>query len=144
MALIDDLGPGPVGVDTAIFIYFIEEDERYLQSIVPLFGAADAGELELVTSALMLLEVLIVPYRAGSMLLAQRHEAALTRGRGVRMADLSRDHLRLATQIRATTGAATPDAVQLAAALAAGCSVFLTNDRRLPAVPGLKIVQLDG
>ena len=40
VALIDDLGPGPVGVDTAIFIYFIEEDERYLQSIVPLFGAA--------------------------------------------------------------------------------------------------------
>lgn len=144
MALIDDLGAGPVGVDTAIFIYFIEEDERYLSSITPLFSAADAGELELVTSALTLLEVLIIPYRAGNMALAQRYEAALARGRGIRMVDLDRDHLRLAAQIRATTGAATPDALQLAASLAAGCSAFLTNDRRLPAVPGLRIVQLGG
>lgn len=144
MALIDDLGSGPVGVDTAIFIYFIEEDGRYLPSVAPLFEAADAGRLELVTSALTLLEVLVVPYRAGDVALARRYEGALTRGRGVRMVDLDRDHLRLAAEIRATTGAATPDALQLSAALGSGCSAFLTNDRRLPAVPGLKIVQLDG
>jgi predicted nucleic acid-binding protein len=58
------------------------------------------------------------------------------------MIDLTRDHLRLAAQLRAATGVATPDALQLAASLAAGCSAFLTNDRRLPTVPGLRIVQL--
>lgn len=144
MALIDDLGAGPVGVDTAIFIYFIEEDERYLPSIAPLFEAADAGRLELVTSALTLLEVLVVPYRAGNVALARRYEAALTRGRGIRMVDLDRRHLILAAEIRAVAGAATPDALQLAAALASGCSSFLTNDRRMPVVPDLKVVQLDG
>lgn len=143
MALIDDLGSGPIGVDTAIFIYFIEEDQRYLPSIAPLFEAADAGKMELISSALTLLEVLVVPYRAGNAALAQRYEAALTRSRGIRMVDLGRHHLMLAAQIRATTGAATPDALQLAAALASGCSVFVTNDRRLPAMPGLRIVQLD-
>ena len=86
----------------------------------------------------------VVPYRAGDAALAQRYEAVLTRSRGVRMVDLTRDHLRLAAQLRAATGVATPDALQLAASLAAGCSVFLTNDRRLPAVPGLRIVQLGG
>lgn len=142
MALIDDLGAGPVGVDTAIFIYFIEEDERFLAAIAPLFGAADAGAVELVASALTLLEVLVVPYRAGNVMLAERYEAVLTRGRGLRMVDLTRDHMRLAARLRAATGVATPDALQLAAALAAGCSAFLTNDRHLPALPGLKIVQL--
>jgi predicted nucleic acid-binding protein len=142
VALIDDLGAGPVGVDTAVFIYFIEENERFLPAIAPVFGAADSGKLQLVVSALTLLEVLVVPYRAGDTALAQRYEAVLTRSRGVRMIDLTRDHLRLAAQLRAATGVATPDALQLAASLAAGCSAFLTNDRRLPTVPGLRIVQL--
>jgi predicted nucleic acid-binding protein len=142
VALIDDLGVGPVGVDTAVFIYFIEENERFLPAIAPVFGAADSGKLQLVVSALTLLEVLVVPYRAGDAALAQRYEPVLTRSRGVRMIDLTRDHLRLAAQLRAATGVATPDALQLAASLAAGCSAFLTNDRRLPTVPGLRIVQL--
>jgi predicted nucleic acid-binding protein len=142
MALIDDLGGGPIAVDTAIFIYFIEEDERFLAPISPLFAGADAGKLELVTSALTLLEVLVVPYRAGNVALAARYEAVLTRSRGVRLIDLTREHLRLAAQLRAATNVGTPDALQLAAALSNRCSSFITNDRRLPAVPGLRIVQL--
>jgi len=142
VALIDDLGAGPIGVDTAIFIYFIEENSRFLPLIVPLFSAADSGKIELVVSALTLLEVLVVPYRAGNVALVQRYEALLTRGRGIRMVDLNRNHMRLAAQLRAVTGVATPDALQLATSLATGCSSFLTNDRRLPSVPGLKVVQL--
>lgn len=143
MALIDDLGPGPVGIDTPIFIYFIEEHSRFLPLIVPIFSAADSGKIELVVSALTLLEVLVVPYRAGNLALARGYESLLTRGRGVRMVDLTRNHMRLAAQLRSAMGMATPDALQLATALATGCSSFLTNDRRLPSVPGLKVVQLD-
>jgi len=142
LALIDDLGVGPVGVDTAIFIYFIEEDQRFLSAIMPLFAAADAGVFDLVTSALTLLEVLVVPYRAGNIELAERYETILAHSRGVRMVDLTRNHLRLAAQLRAATGVATPDALQIAVSLASGCSAFVTNDRRLPEVPGLRIVQL--
>jgi predicted nucleic acid-binding protein len=142
LVLIDDLGAGPVGVDTAVFVYFIEEHDRFLPTIAPLFAAADAGKLELIASALTLLEVLVVPYRAGNIELAERYEAVLTRSRGVRMIDLSRDHLRLAAQVRAATRAATPDALQLATSLASRCSAFITNDRHLPAVPGLRIIQL--
>ncbi|MBV8186720.1 MAG: PIN domain-containing protein [Alphaproteobacteria bacterium] len=143
MALIDDVGVGPVALDTAIFIYFIEEDQRYLPLISPLFSRADEGKLDLMVCALTLLEVLVVPYRAGDLELAQRYEALLTRSRGVRMIDITRNHLRLAAQLRATTGAATPDALLLSISLSARCATFLTNDRRMPAVSGLKILQLD-
>ena len=142
MGLIRDLGRGPVGVDTAIFIYFIEEHSRFLPLIEPLFREVDEGRIELITSALTLLEVLVVPYRRGDHLLAARYESILTRSRGVRMADISRHHLRAAAQLRAGTGLKTPDSLQLVAALAAGCTAFLTNDRELPAVPGIPILQL--
>ncbi len=142
MALIDDLGPGPIGIDTAIFIYFIEENPRFLAAVAPVFAAADAGKLELVVSGLTLLEVLVVPYRVGNLALAQRYETMLTRSRGVRMVDLTTIHFRLAAQLRAGSNAATPDAIQLALSLSAGCTAYLTNDRRLPVVPGLKVIQL--
>jgi predicted nucleic acid-binding protein len=142
MGLIDDLGPGKVGVDTAIFIYFIEAAPAWLPVILPLFQAADTGQRELVTSAVTLLEVLVVPYRAGNEALAARYEALLTRSRGVQLIDLTRVQLRRAAQLRALTGVRTPDALQLTAARDAGCTAFVTNDRRLPAVPGLRIVQL--
>jgi len=142
LALIDDVGGGPVGLDTVVFIYFIEEHERFLPAVAPLFVAADAGKLELVASALTLFEVLVVPYRAGNIDLAERYETLLTRSRGIRMVDLGRGYLRLAAQIRAATGAATPDALQLAASLGTRCSAFVTNDRHMPAMPGLQIIQL--
>jgi predicted nucleic acid-binding protein len=137
-----DLGAGAVGVDTAVFIYWIEEDPRYLPIIEPLFRQADEGKRELVTSALTLLEVLVVPYRGGDISLAERYEALLTRSLGIHLIDLTRDQLRAAAQLRAVSGVRTPDAIQLVAALTAGCRTFVTNDRRLPALPGLRILQL--
>ena len=142
MGLMADVGLGPVGVDTSIFIYFIEENPSFLPVLQPFFRAVDTGRKELVTSALTLLEVLVVPYCSGDRLLAERYEALLTQSRGVRVAEISRDHLRAAAQLRAATGVKTPDALQLVAALGAGCTSFLTNDRALPMVRGLRILQL--
>ena len=139
--MIDDVGRGPVAIDTAILIYFIEEEPQYLSHILPLFEEADAGDRVLVTSELSLLEVLVVPYRVGNRHLAERYEALLTRGRGIRMVPLTHDQLRAAAQLRATSGVKTPDALQVVAAIGAGCQTFVTNDRRLPQVPGLRVVQ---
>src|SRR5262249_27225464 len=119
-----------------------EESPRFLPLIEPLFREVDVGHRELVTSALTLLEVLVVPYRSGDQLLAGRYEALLTRSRGVRVADISRDHLRAAAPLRASTGVKTADSLQLVAALAANCATFLTNDRDLPKIPGIRILQL--
>ena len=142
MGLIEDLPAGGVALDTAVFIYFIEAHPTFLPVITPLFGQTDRGRRQLVTSALTLLEVLVVPYRAGHQRLAERYEALLTRSRGVRLVDVTRDQLRAAAQLRAATGVKTPDALQVVAALAAGCTTIVTNDRRLSEVPGLRVIQL--
>lgn len=142
MGPIAALGVGSVAVDTAIFIYFIDENPRFLPEILPLFEEADQGKRELITSAMTLLEVMVVPFRAGNRLLAERYEALLTRSRGIRLVELSHDQLRAAAQFRAATSVKTPDALQLVAAIGAGCTTFLTNDRRLPPVPGLRILEL--
>jgi len=140
--LIDELPAGPVAIDTAIVIYFAERSERYVEAVRPLFEAADRGDVGLVTSAVTLLEVLVVPYRVGDSALARRYEALLTRSRGLTLVDLDRPILRAAAHLRATHGVRTPDALQLAAGLWGRCGAFLTNDRRLPSLPNLPVLQL--
>ena len=142
MGLIDDLQPGPVALDTAVFIYFIEEDRRFLDLVKPVFTAMDRGMLERATSGLTLLEVLVAPYRADNLPLAERYEALLTRSRGLRLVELDRPVLKSAALLRARVRLKPPDAIQIAAALAARCTAFLTNDRKIPAMPGLRILQL--
>lgn len=142
MGLIEDLVPGPAALDTAIFIYFIEEDQRFLPLVKPIFEAIDRGKLQAVTPGLTLMEVLVLPYRNGNLALAERYEALLTRSRGLRFIEVDRAVLRNAAQIRAALGLKSPDALQVGAALLAGCPALLTNDRRIPSLPGLKILQL--
>ena len=137
-----DLPAGSVGMDTMTFVYLIEEHPTFLPIIAPLFRRADRGGERLVTSALTLLEVLVAPYRAGNRHVAGRYEALLTRSRGIELVAVTHDQLRTAAQLRSATRVKTPDALQLAAAIGAGCRAFVTNDRRLPSLPGLPVIQL--
>ena len=143
MGLIDDLGSGPVAVDTSVFIYFIEEHPDYLPIVKPLFEQIDAFRRTAMTSALTLLEVLVVPYRAGNLDLGRRYEALLIRSTGLRLVEISREQLKMAAQLRALhPSVKTPDALQLAAALTGRSRTLLTNDRQLPDLPGLSVIQL--
>jgi predicted nucleic acid-binding protein len=142
VGLIEDLGAGPIGLDTAVFIYFVEEQGDFLPLVEPLFVGVDAGRWTAVTSSLTLLETLIVPYRVGDIQLAERYEALLSRSRGLRLVDLDRPLLRTAAQLRAALPLKTPDAIQIAAALRSRCTAFVTNDRKLPTIPDLRVLQL--
>jgi predicted nucleic acid-binding protein len=140
--VVDELGAGPIALDTVVFVYLIEDHPRYMPVVEPIFSGIDRGRWEAVTSAVTLLETLVVPYRRADAGLAERYEALLTRSRGLRLVDLDRPLLRAAAQLRATVSIKTPDALQLAAALGMRATVFITNDRALPRLPGLRIVQL--
>jgi predicted nucleic acid-binding protein len=142
VGLIADLGRGPVGLDTAVFIYFIEEHPRFLSVVAPVFSAVASARLPAITSGVTLLETLVIPYRSGNTELAARYEDLLTKSRGIRFVDLDRRLLRSAAHLRALFAVRTPDALQLAAALSGGCSAYLTNDRSLPRIPGIEIFQV--
>jgi predicted nucleic acid-binding protein len=143
VGLKQDIGNGPVGLDTVLFIYLIEEHSTYFPLVGPVFEAIEGGKSVGVTSSLTLLEVLVVPYRTGNQHLAEQYEALLTRSRGLRFLELNRALLRAAAQMRAVYPALrTPDAIQIAASMACGCTTFLTNNRSLPSIPGIRVLQL--
>ena len=142
VGLTEDLGRGPIGLDTAIFVYYIEEHPRYLALVEPVFEGIDCGRWLAVTSGVTLLETVVIPYRIGDETLADRHEGFLTLSRGLTLVELDRALLRAAARLRATAGVRTPDALQLGAALDARCTAYLTNDRALPCLRGLPVLRL--
>ncbi|PXF57070.1 MAG: hypothetical protein C4B59_15900 [Candidatus Methanogaster sp.] len=48
-----------------------------------------------------------------------------------------------AARLRARYNVRTPDAIQMATAIRAGASFFLTNDSHLPTIPELRVLVLD-
>ena len=136
------LGDGPVAVDTSVFIYFIERHPTWLPIVRPLFAEASNGHRTLVSSAITLLEVLVVPYRNGDLAIAERYEGLLTRSRGLALVEVDQHILRASAQLRAVYRLRTADAIQIASALSQRCTAFVTNDHRLPEIKGLKIVRL--
>ncbi|MBF0278122.1 MAG: hypothetical protein HQM13_10040 [SAR324 cluster bacterium] len=51
------------GFDTAPFIYYIEENPTYFGTVSPFFESVNRGEIQVITSMVTLLEVLVHPFR---------------------------------------------------------------------------------
>jgi len=137
------LGGTIVGLDTAPLIYLIEENPIFLPFVRPFFEAVDRGEFRVVTSTLTLTEVLVHPMRHGDHELADQYRRILLHANQVTTAPVSEMIADEAAQLRARHGLRTPDAIQLATAIRAGASSFLTNDIRLPSLPSLKMLVLN-
>ena len=116
-----------VYLDAAPVIYTVEQ--------VPLYAAAVDTQLSAhgvvrVASDLTRMECRVKPLRGGNADLLQDFNDYFE-GAVAEILALSREVIDRATEIRAQYGFKTPDAIHLAAAVASGCDVFLTNDHRL-------------
>lgn len=132
---------GPIYLDTNIFIYALEGYSVFRPTLTALFESLDRQELTAVTSELTLAEALVKP-------LLDRHaerEAAylqvLQSSSSLLVVPVSRAVLIAAARLRAED-LKLPDAIHVATAQLSTCSTSLTNDARIPSVPGLTIRQL--
>jgi predicted nucleic acid-binding protein len=132
-----------VGLDSAPLIYFIEENQTYLEMTDAFFEAMVRGEFRVVTSVVTLLEVLVYPLRQGNRILAQQYRDILFNEAGLTTIEMSPAIAEEAAQLRATYNLQTPDSIQMATAISGGASFFLTNDARLPSLPGLEVLVLE-
>ncbi len=135
-------GVSCLGIDTAPFIYLVERHPDYLDLMRAVIRRIDAGELKAVSSVVTLAEVLTQPLRLGNLLLAQKYRDVLYRSRNFRLVPIDATIAELAADLRARYNLRTPDALQLAAAIRAGCDAFLTNDVTLKKVAELKVLVL--
>ena len=145
MTKVDDglAGVTRLGVDTPAVIYFIEANPTYDHIVTNIFQRISNAALLGITSTITLAEVLVQPIRRRDAGLVLQYSELLTRSDNFRMLSIDREIAERAADIRATYNIRIPDAVQLGAALSAGCEAFLTNDYDLRRVTTLRILLLD-
>jgi predicted nucleic acid-binding protein len=140
MGLVSDLAGRRVYLDTNVFIYALNGFPAYAPALAELFNTIEAGGVSAVTSELTLAELLIVPFRRGSIEEERRCRMILRPRPYLSLFPVSTSVLEAMARLRAGQAAMrTPDAIHAATAQLAECEVFLTNDHRLKAVAGLRV-----
>lgn len=133
---------GVYGVDTMLFVYHFEANERFGEDAGALLAAAERGRCRLVTSVLSLMEALVVPKRRGMTELCQRYRELFESFPNLSLRPVDMAVAEIGAELGAASGLRTPDAVHLATALVAGATAFVSEDRRLGRVGRLPILTL--
>ena len=143
MEWLEQLRGQGVGLDTAPLIYFIEQNDTYLDRVRPFFEAINREKFQVVTSTLTLIEVLIHPLRANNKPLADEYRDIILAQGNLTTLPMTVEIAETAAQLRATHNLRTPDAIQVATTIQGGATYLLTNDTRLAVVPELIILVLE-
>jgi predicted nucleic acid-binding protein len=127
-----------VYLDSNIVIYLIEQRPDFGPRASAQLAEMEARNDQLVVSDLTRLECRFNPMPLGDHLTLQLYDEFFARSE-VQVIGLTTAVCDRATEIRAQRRIKTPDALHLAAAMEAGCDMFLTNDLRLATFPGLTV-----
>jgi predicted nucleic acid-binding protein len=141
MGFLNIINNSKIYADTSVFIYTVESHPEYWSLLEPLWDKFQRGAIEICTSELTLLEVLINPIKQGDNLLISDYEQLLL-DTNIQLKPINQSILREAANLRANTKIKTPDAIHIATALAVNCTAFLTNDLGLKNIPNLTTIVL--
>jgi predicted nucleic acid-binding protein len=136
-------GVTQLGFDTPPFIYFVERHPAYVNLVRAVIQRVDSGAILGCASVVTLTEVLTQPIRFGNITLELSYRNLLLQSRNFALISIDPVIAKQAADLRARYNLRTPDALQIAAALNAGCEAFLTNDAGLKRVAELRIIILD-
>lgn len=140
-SLLDRIPRGAVvTLDTAPIIYYLQDHRVFAPVFAPLFEAADRGELGIVISAVTLTEVLTGPLQSKDEVLAARYRETLTHSLGWELRPVDEEVAATAARLRAEYKLRTPDAIQVATAIASRSHALITNDRGLRRVKGFLVL----
>jgi predicted nucleic acid-binding protein len=143
MGWVEDLHGTVIGLDTAPFIYYTEPRTDYADLLFPFFEAVEQGKITIVTSIVTLVETLVLPLRKGDAKLADQYRNMLFNTDNLSTIMLSQGIAEEAAKLRALHGFRIADAIQIATAIDASSSFFLTNDRQLQKASAIAVLVLD-
>lgn len=118
-----------VALDTNALIYYLDHTDPYFPLVMAVFQLAEDGTVEIVVPTLAETELLVGLLRNADAAAQARIGLLLDHFPGLSVAPLDRAAAQTAARLRAALGLATPDALLVGTALAAGCRAIVGNDR---------------
>ena len=143
MGLTEIIKNRTIFLDTAPLIYYIEDNQLYSNVLDKLFELNLKMEVQLITSTITLLEVLVIPMKTNNFDLVEKYKSLLCQSDTFKIWDIDVEVAVKAAGLRAKYRLKTPDAIQIATAICRFSDYFLTNDKQLKIVSELNILILD-
>lgn len=129
-----------LAIDSMVMIYLLEQNEKYINTIINLFHEFDT----IIISTFLYAEVLTGYYRADEKEYGDTFLAFNEIGENIKICDFNLETAKRFADIRATyRNLKPPDCIHLATASANGASYLLTNDKKLKNISGVKTLLLD-
>ena len=132
-----------VAIDTSIFIYQLEPNDRYVPLSNEVFSWLERPGSSGVTSTLTLTELLVPAYRDRDGRRLKRYQGLLTTFVNLEWAPPTLEIADLAAKVRAEYGLKAPDSIQAATAIHSNARTFLTNDPAFRRVREIEAVVFD-
>src|SRR5438034_9759432 len=130
-----------IGLDTAPFIYFIEDVAPYADVLDPVFSLLESHALRAVTSTVTFAEILTKPFADKNFSLADEIKFTLKSFSSLSVASIDEKLGQVAALISARYTIRLPDALQLAAAIQRRANLILTNDKRFKQVQTVEMLE---
>ncbi|MEW6608538.1 MAG: PIN domain-containing protein [bacterium] len=131
-------------IDTAPIIYYIEAHSQFGPLVKEVVTSFLSERLVAFSSVITLTEVLSKPVEVGDEKLAKKFVEFLKYGRNLNLIEISTDIAEKAGRLRGQyPDLKTVDSIQLSTAIDVGADVFLTNDKKLKKIKGIKVLVLN-
>jgi predicted nucleic acid-binding protein len=132
-----------IALDTSIFIYQLEGNDRYLALTDCTFDWLERPDSKAVTSTIAMTKLLVQPYRARDEQRVDEFYALLSTYPNLDWVAPNLEIADLAARLRALYRLRTPDALQAATAVHAGATALITNDTVFERVEGFEALVLE-
>jgi len=132
-----------VALDTSIFIYQLDLNQRYFVLSDAIFAWLGQGGKSAVCSTLSLTELLVPAYQEGNDRRIEAYYALLSTFPNLTWVPPDLQIADKVAHLRATYRLKTPDAIQAATAIHSNATAFLTNDSVFKRVKNLNSLALD-
>ncbi|MBI4049704.1 MAG: PIN domain-containing protein [Candidatus Doudnabacteria bacterium] len=128
-----------VGLDTSVFIYYLEDYKEYSDEADRWFKKIEVGDIQAVLSGIGLIEILTGPKKLKRFDLAKHYYSVIVNYPNLSIFGLNERIIEMASDLRAKYGFSVPDAVHLATAMDFGAEKFITNDASLKKIKEIQV-----
>jgi predicted nucleic acid-binding protein len=132
-----------IALDTIIFIYQLEGNQRYLALTDCTFAWLEGPDSEAVTSTITMTELLVQPYRVRNEQRVDEFYGLLSTYPNLEWVAPNLEIADMEARLRALHRLRTPDALQAATAVHAGATALITNDAVFERVEGFEALVLE-
>lgn len=133
---------GIIGVDSCVFIYMFEDHPEFQPLCAAVFDSLSKSEAHIIASAITVSEVMVKPFEKKNHRAIALYENVFATLPNFSLVPVDFQVAEDAARIRSEYGILLPDAIHIASSLAAGATLFATNDYKLARIRNMDIACL--